>query len=126
MRGPNDEPMLPPRGIFGVPHGILSSPDEWIAAAIGVVALVFAVLYDGDLDLRPLSGAAAAGIVFALLGSFLAPPVVAEEWHVPVVVVLLVLGGVALVRRRAKRSDESADRSAEEPAGRPDDGDRSR
>lgn len=106
MWGSNDEPMLPPRGIFGVPHGILSSPDEWIAAAIGVVALAFAVLYDGDLDLRPLSGAAAAGVLFALFGSFVAPEVVAEEWHVPVIVVLLVLGGVWLARRRAGRSDD--------------------
>ena len=97
--------MLPPRGIFGIPHGILSSPDERIAAAIGVIALLFALLYDGDLDLRPISGAAVVGILVALLGSFLAPEVVAEEWHVPVIVVLLVLGGVALARRRAKRSE---------------------
>lgn len=104
--------MLPPRGIFGIPHGILSSTDEWIAAAIGVVALLFALLYDGDLDLRPVSGAAAVGILVALLGSFVAPPIVAEEWHVSVIVVLLVLGGVVLARRRQKRRrDESAERS---------------
>lgn len=90
----------PPRGIFGVPHGILSSPDEWIALCIGLAALAVALFYDGDLDLRPLRQAAAVGVAVALLGSVAAPAVVTEEWHVPVVVVLLVVGGAYLTHRR--------------------------
>ncbi|MFC7154174.1 hypothetical protein ACFQPA_01725 [Halomarina halobia] len=92
--------MLAPRGIFGIPHGILSSPDERIAFAIGLVALVAAVLHDGDRDLRPVSGAAVVGILVALGGSFVAPPLVTDEWHVPVFVVLLVIAGAVVARRR--------------------------
>ncbi|WP_254545294.1 hypothetical protein [Halomarina pelagica] len=95
--------MLVPRGIFGVPHGILSSPDEWIAFAIGLVALVIATLYDGDLDLTPVSGAAGVGILVALVGSFVAPPAIANEWHIPVFVVFIVLAGAFVARRRADR-----------------------
>lgn len=92
---------MPPRGIFGIPHGILSSPDEWVAFLIGLVALLFAAFYDGDLDLRPVTGAAAVGVLVALLGSFAAPNAVADEWHVPVIVVLLVIAGALVARRRA-------------------------
>jgi len=91
---------MSPRGIFGVPHGVLSSTDEKIAFVIGIVALLVALLYDGDLDLRPLSGASAVGVLVALFGSLVMPSVVTEEWHIPVFVVLLVLGGVYLASRR--------------------------
>ncbi|MFB6281872.1 MAG: hypothetical protein ABEH40_07630 [Haloferacaceae archaeon] len=90
---------MPPRGVFGVPHGILSSTDERIA--FGIVALLIAVLHDGELDMRPVSGAAVVGVLVSLLGSFLAPRVVSEEWHVPVLVVLIVIAGVVIARRRA-------------------------
>ena len=89
-------------GIFGVPHGILSSRDEWLALAIGVVAVAFAVLYDGDLNLRPVRTAAIVGIVVSLGLSALAPPLVTDEWHIPVVVVLLVVGGALALRQREK------------------------
>lgn len=92
--------MAPPRGIFGVPHGLLSSPDEWAALAIGLIALTAAVFYDGDLDLEPVSGAAIVGIVVALAVSFVAPPVVTNEWHIPVIVVLAVIIGSVIVHRR--------------------------
>lgn len=86
-------------GIFGVPHGVLSSPDEWIALAIGLVAVAVAVLYDGDLDLRPVGTAAVAGVLVSLGLSLLAPSVVTDEWHIPVVVVILVLGGAFALYR---------------------------
>lgn len=97
-----DLPLVSPsnEGIFGVPHGVLSSPDEKIALAIGLVALAVAVLYDGDLDLRPLLPAAAVGVVVSLALSVLAPPVVTNEWHVPLVVLFLSLGGLLVVFRR--------------------------
>lgn len=95
---------MPPRGIFGIPHGVLSSVDEKVAFAIGLLALAAAVGYDvlsdGDLDARPVSGAAGVGVGIALVGSFAAPAAVSNEWHVPVLVVLLVLGGVLLTHRR--------------------------
>jgi hypothetical protein len=93
--------MEPPRGIFGVPHGLLSSPDEWAALGVGVLALGAATFYDGDLDLSPVPGAAIVGIVVALVASFIAPPVVTNEWHVPVVLVLGVIVGAVLVHRRS-------------------------
>ncbi|MFC4448993.1 hypothetical protein [Halorussus aquaticus] len=85
-------------GVFGVPHGILSSRDEWIALAIGLVAV--ALLYDGDLDLRPRGTAAIVGVAVSLVLSGVGPPVVTDEWHVPVVVVVLVFGGAAVLFRR--------------------------
>lgn len=91
---------MPPRGIFGIPHGILSSADEQIALLIGVVALVVAVFYDGDRDLHPVSGAAAVGILVALFGSFVAPSAIANEWHIPVLVILLVSAGAVIAYRR--------------------------
>ena len=93
-------PLASNEGIFGVPHGILSSPDEWIALAIGLVALAVAILYDGDLDLRPLLPAAVVGIIVSLTLSILAPPIVTEEWHVPLVVLILALGGAYVLHRR--------------------------
>lgn len=87
-------------GIFGVPHGVLSSRAEWLALAIGAVALVAAWLYDGDLDVRPVSGAAVVGVLLSLAASAAAPPAVADEWHVPVLVVLALVVGVAYARRR--------------------------
>lgn len=92
--------MAPPRGIFGVPHGLLSSPDEWTALAIGLLALAAAVFYDGDLDLEPVPGAAIVGVVVALAVSFVAPPVVTNEWHIPVIVVLAVIIGAIIIHRR--------------------------
>lgn len=91
---------MPPRGIFGIPHGMLSSTDEKIAFAIGIIAVVAAVFYDGDLDLAPISGAAAVGILVALIGSFIAPPVVTNEWHVSIIVVLLIIIGAIITHRR--------------------------
>ena len=91
---------MQPRGVFGIPHGILSSTDEQVAFAIGLVALLAAVFYDGELDLKPVSGAAAVGVLVALVGSFVAPPVVTNEWHIPVLVVVLVVGSAAFARRR--------------------------
>ncbi|MFB6142912.1 MAG: hypothetical protein ABEJ30_06170 [Halorientalis sp.] len=91
---------MPPRGIFGVPHGLLSTPDEQVAFLIGLAALVVAILYDGELDMRPVSGAAAVGVGVALVGSLAAPAAVSNEWHIPVFVVLLVAGGVVYARRR--------------------------
>jgi hypothetical protein len=88
------------KGIFGIPHGILSSTDEKIAFGIGLIALVAAVFYDGDLDLAPVSGAAIVGILVALIGSFIAPPVVTNEWHIPVIVIILVIGGAIIAHRR--------------------------
>lgn len=79
---------------------MLSSVDEKIAFGIGLIALLAAVFYDGDLDLAPVSGAAIVGIIVALIGSFIAPPVVTNEWHVSVIVVLLVIGGAIVVHRR--------------------------
>ncbi|WP_232686666.1 hypothetical protein [Halobacterium zhouii] len=64
---------MQPRGVFGIPHGVLSSTDEHIAFAIGLVALV---------------------------GSFAAPAAVSNEWHIPVLVVVLVVGSVAFARHR--------------------------
>ncbi|UPV72811.1 hypothetical protein M0R89_09640 [Halorussus limi] len=87
-------------GIFGVPHGILSSRDEWIALGIGLIAVAFAVLYDGDVDLRPFRTAAVVGIVVSLGLSVLAPPIVTDEWHVPLVVLVLALGAAYAYRRR--------------------------
>lgn len=84
-------------GIFGVPHGILSSPDEWTALAIGLVAVAVAVLYDGDLDLHPVRTAAVVGILTSLGLSVVAPPLVTDEWHVPVVVVILAVGGALVL-----------------------------
>lgn len=92
---------MPPRGIFGVPHGILSSADEQIAFAIGVVALAAAVFYDGELDMQPVSGAAAVGVLVALVGSFAAPAAISNEWHIPVLVVLLVAGSLLYARQRS-------------------------
>lgn len=92
--------MGPPRGIFGIPHGLLSSPDEWAALAIGLLAVGVAVFYDGDLDLEPVSGAAIVGIVVALAVSFVAPPVITNEWHIPVIVVLAVIAGTIVVHHR--------------------------
>ena len=86
-------------GIFGVPHGVLSSPDEWIALAIGLVAVAVAVLYDGDLDLKPVGTAAVAGILVSLVLSLVAPSVVTDEWHIPVVIVILALGGAFVLYR---------------------------
>ena len=86
-------------GIFGVPHGVLSSPDEWIALAIGLVAVAVAVLYDGDLDLKPVGTAAVAGILVSLVLSLVAPSVVTEEWHIPMMVVILALGGAFVLHR---------------------------
>lgn len=91
---------MPPRGIFGIAHGILSSIDEKVALVIGIVALLAAVFYDGDLDMKPVSGAAIVGILVALVGSFLAPRAVSNEWHIPVIVVVLVVAGVVIGRRR--------------------------
>ncbi|WP_435180175.1 hypothetical protein [Halorussus sp. AFM4] len=87
-------------GVFGVPHGVLSSRDEWLALGIGLVAVAFAVLYDGDLDLRPVRTAAVVGVVVSLGLSALAPPLVTDEWHIPVVVVLLAAGAALALRRR--------------------------
>ena len=87
-------------GIFGVPHGILSSHDEWIALAIGLIALIVSVVYDGELDLTPVRGAAIIGVITALVGSYAAPPRVTNEWHVSVFVVLVIIVGVVLVHRR--------------------------
>lgn len=92
---------MPPRGIFGIPHGILSSTDEQIAFVIGIVALVIAVFYDGDFDLQPVSGAAAVGVLVALFGSFVAPDAISNEWHIPVLVVLLVITGVVVGYHRS-------------------------
>lgn len=92
---------MAPRGIFGIPHGILSSGDEKIAFLIGIVALVAAVLYDGELNLHPVSGAASVGIAVALFGSFIAPAPIANEWHIPVFVVLLVVAGAVFAYRRS-------------------------
>ena len=91
---------MPPRGVFGIPHGILSSTDERIAFAIGIAAFAVAVLYDGELDLQPVSGAAGVGVAVALVGSFVAPPAVTNEWHIPVLVVLLVVAGAVFAYRR--------------------------
>lgn len=88
-------------GIFGIPHGILSSTDEMVALLIGIFALVVAVFYDGDLDLRPMLGAAVVGFGVAILGSAVAPPIITNEWHISVVAVLVVIGGILLARRRA-------------------------
>ena len=90
---------LQQEGIFGVPHGVLSSPDEWIALAIGLVAMAVAVLYDGDLDLKPVGTAAVAGILVSLVLSLVAPSVVTDEWHIPVMVVILALGGAFTLYR---------------------------
>ncbi|NEU57858.1 hypothetical protein [Halorussus sp. MSC15.2] len=87
-------------GVFGVPHGVLSSRDEWIALAIGLVAVAVALLYDGDLNLRPLGTAAIVGVAVSLLLSAVGPSVVTDEWHIPVVVVVLVFGGAAALFRR--------------------------
>ncbi|MFB6189755.1 MAG: hypothetical protein ABEI57_07700 [Halapricum sp.] len=43
---------MPPREVFGIPHGILSAAEERIALLIGRGALVAAVLDDGKLDRR--------------------------------------------------------------------------
>lgn len=99
---------MPPRGIFGHPHGILSSPDEVIAFGIGVLAVVIALAYDrfsdGTLDLRPVSRTAVVGVFVGLLGSALAPPIVTDEWHIPVVVVgLFIAVGAAVVEYRRRR-----------------------
>ncbi|MFC4358285.1 hypothetical protein ACFO0N_10040 [Halobium salinum] len=98
--------LLQPRGVFGVPHGLLSSADERAAFAIGLVALlcVFAydLLVDGDLDLRPVRSAAAVGVAVSLGVSAAAPPRVADEWHVAVVVVVLFVGAVVVFRRRRR------------------------
>ena len=91
--------LIPLDGIFGVPHGILSSPDEWLAFAIGLVAVAAAVLYDGDLDLRPVGLAAVVGVLVSLGLSAVASSAVTNEWHVPVVIVLLVVVG-AIARLR--------------------------
>lgn len=91
---------MAPRGLFGLPHGILSSTDERVAFLIGVIALAAAVLYDGELDVRPITGAGVVGVFVALFGALLAPAPVSNEWHIPVAVVLLVLGGVLLARRK--------------------------
>lgn len=97
--------MAPPTGIFGLPHGVLSSPDERIALAIGMVAFFAAVFWDGELDLAPVSVSGAIGIAVALLGSLVAPAAISNEWHVAVVVVGIVLvGTVVAVRRSARRS----------------------
>ncbi|UPV98851.1 hypothetical protein M0R88_09935 [Halorussus gelatinilyticus] len=87
-------------GIFGVPHDVLSSRDEWLALGIGLIAVAFAVLYDGDFDLRPLRTAAVVGIVVSLGLSALAPPIVTDEWHIPRVVLVLALGAAYAYRRR--------------------------
>jgi hypothetical protein len=92
--------MPAPRGIFGLPHGILSSVDEKIAFGIALVALAFALLYDGELDVRPVSGAAIVGLLVAIVASIAAPPAVTNEWHIPVLVVLVVLGGAVVATRR--------------------------
>jgi hypothetical protein len=86
-------------GIFGVPHGVLSSPDEWIALAVGLVAVAVAALYDGDLDVRPVGTAAVTGILVSLTLSLVAPAVVTDEWHIPVMVVILALGGAFVLYR---------------------------
>lgn len=91
---------MAPEGIFGIPHGILSSADEGIALGIGFVALVVAVFHDGDRDLQPVSYAAVAGITVALVGSAVAPAAITEEWHIPVIVVLIVTGGAFVAYRR--------------------------
>ncbi|MFB6104717.1 MAG: hypothetical protein ABEJ57_06495 [Halobacteriaceae archaeon] len=95
---------MAPRGIFGIPHGILSSTDERIAFLIGLVALAAAILYNGELNMRPVRGAAAVGIVVAVLGSFAAPAAIANEWHIPVLVVLVVSGAVAYSYRHTGSS----------------------
>ncbi|PSP56290.1 hypothetical protein BRC82_01995 [Halobacteriales archaeon QS_1_67_19] len=88
-------------GLFGLPHGVLSSPDEWIALAIGLAAVAAAWLYDGDLDLAPIRTAAVVGIAVSIGLSLAAPPIVTDEWHIPVIVVTLALGGgFVLFRRR--------------------------
>jgi hypothetical protein len=87
---------MPPRGIFGVPHGVLSSTDEWIAVGTGIVVLFVAIFYDGDLEMRPLSGAAVAGLVVVAIGSLIAPPSIAGERHI----FELVVTGPAIVYRR--------------------------
>lgn len=92
--------VMPPRGVFGIPHGVLSSTDERVAFVIGLVALLVAVFYDGEFDLQPVSGAATAGILVALVGSFAAPQVISNEWHIPVLVVLLVIAGVIIARKQ--------------------------
>ncbi|MFB6073343.1 MAG: hypothetical protein ABEJ88_10315 [Halobacterium sp.] len=92
---------MPPRGLFGVPHGVLSSTDEKVAFLIGVVALAAAVLHDGELDMRPVSSASAVGVAVALAGSFAAPAAVSNEWHIPVLVVLLVAGSLLYARQRS-------------------------
>lgn len=93
---------MPPKGVFGIPHGILSSLDEKIAFGIGVAALLVAVFYDGDMDLQPVSGAAAVGTLVALVGSFVAPQAISNEWHIPLAVVLSVIAGVVIAHRRER------------------------
>ncbi|MFB6186060.1 MAG: hypothetical protein ABEI86_04230 [Halobacteriaceae archaeon] len=88
---------MEPRGIFGIPHGILSSTDEKIALTIGIIAFIAAWYYDGDLDLQPIRGAAAVGILVAIVISFLAPAPISNEWHIPVLVVLLLIGGGVVI-----------------------------
>jgi hypothetical protein len=87
-------------GVFGIPHGILSSPDEWLALAIALVAVAVAWLYDGELDLAPVRTAAIVGIAVSLALSVIAPAAVTDEWHIPVIVVLLIFGGAAALFRR--------------------------
>lgn len=91
---------MPPKGIFGIPHGILSSVDEKVAFSIGIVAPIAAVFYDGDFDIRPVSLAAIVGILISLLGSFAAPQAITNEWHILVLVVLLVVASIVIARRR--------------------------
>jgi protein-S-isoprenylcysteine O-methyltransferase Ste14 len=98
---------VPPRGVFGLPHGVLSSPAEWVALGIGVVAvfvaLVLLFVQGREAHGRALAWSGAGGILVALVGSVAGRPAVTDEWHIPVGVVLVVGGGVAWFRRRERK-----------------------
>lgn len=96
---------MAPRGIFGVPHGILSSPDEIIVFGIGLLAIIVGLAYDvfsdGSLDLGPMSMMAALGIPVSLTGSVLAPPIITNGWYIPIIVVVLFVAvGMAVARHQ--------------------------
>lgn len=79
-----------PEGIFGIPHGILSSVDERVAAVLGLVAIAFFAMQKGDS--RDARAVAYALVIFGFALAFL-PGIIQDEWHVGAIVIAIIGAG---------------------------------
>ena len=73
-----------------IEHGPLSKPAEIAQLLIALIGFGIAALADGDSDARPVGAVLSVAAIISLVISVAAPPAITEEWHVGIIVVVLI------------------------------------